>query len=223
MVTILVAFVSALATLLAAIVGAIIAYRFRVLGDERQTRFAGLYTRKADVLASLYEDLYTLHRRLLEWTSPVQVGGQERMVEQRKEVAEAFRDLSKNYYSNLLWLDAKASAKLEAVLVLIQDLIRQYDKIPGTGFQHQREVQDYLLQNTDWVNDWDRINKDADTKVGEMKSDIEKEFRNILGIAEVSSAGARAQPSAYDLLSMLWSDARGLLRKKRSSDRPRVR
>lgn len=145
------------------------------------------------------------------------------MVEQRKEVAEAFQGLSKNYYSNLLWLDAKASAKLEAVLVLIQDLIRQYDKIPGTGFQHQREVQGYLPQNADWVNDWDRINKDADTKVGEMKSDIEKEFRSILGIAEVSSAGARTQSSAYDLLSMLWSDARGVLRKKRSSDRPRVK
>lgn len=145
------------------------------------------------------------------------------MVEQRKEVAEAFQALSKNYYGNLLWLDAKASAKLEAVLVLIQDLIRQYDKIPGTGFQHQRGVQEYLLQNTDWVNDWDRIHKDADTKVGEMKSDIEKEFRNILGIADISSAGASARPGAYDLLGMLGSDARGLLRKKRGSGGPRVK
>ena len=113
MVAILSALVGAFATILAVIVGAVVAYRFRILGDERQTRFAGLYTRKADVLASLYRDLYTLHRRLLEWTSPVQTGGREKMVEQRTEVAEAFQELSRNFYGNQLWLDRGASAKME--------------------------------------------------------------------------------------------------------------
>src|SRR5215218_9728697 len=102
MVAILSALVGAFATILAVIVGAIVAYRFRILGDERQTRFAGVYTRKADVLASLYRDLYTLHRRLLEWTSPLQSGGPERMVEQRREVVGAFQELSSNYYGNQL-------------------------------------------------------------------------------------------------------------------------
>lgn len=145
------------------------------------------------------------------------------MAERRKEVAEAFQALSRNYYSNLLWLDAEASAKLEAVLVLIQNLIRQYDKIPGTGFQHQRDVEEYLRQNTDWPNDWDRIHKDADSKVGNIKNDIEREFKSILGIAEVSTAGAGTQPSMRDLLNDLWSDVRGSLRKKRGNHRPRVK
>lgn len=145
------------------------------------------------------------------------------MAERRKEVAEAFQDLSRNYYSNLLWLDSKASVKLEAILVLIQNLIWQYDKIPGTGFQHQRDVEEYLRQNTDWVNDWDRIHKEADSEVGYMKKDIETEFKSILGIAEVSTAGTGTQPSLRDLLNDLWSDVRGALRKKRGNQRPRVK
>lgn len=219
MTLILGALIGAIATIL----GAVIAYRFRILGDERQTRFADLYTRKAEVLASLYRDLYTLHRRLLEWTSPIQSGGREQMAEQRKEVVEAFQELSRNYYSNQLWLDRGASRKMEAVLVLIQDLVRRYDRIPGTGFQHQREVETYLNQNTDWVNDWDRIHKDADAKAGAMKDDIESEFRNILGIAEISSDNTRSQPGLLDILEMLWSDVRVSLRKRRGSNRPRVK
>lgn len=205
-------------------IGGNIAYRNRTLGDERQTRFADLYVRKADVISSLYRDLYTLHRKLLEWTSPFTPGEKEAMKKLRDEVAIAFQTLSSNYYSNVLWLESPAKEKLEETLKLVQDLVHRYDKIPGTGFQHQPQVEAHLTQNTDWVNEWDRIHKEADIEVGARKDDLEKEFKRILAISEVSSQRRSFhQRSAIDFGRVLLDDFRASLERRGGDRKPRVK
>ena len=107
--------------------------------------------------------------------------------------------------------------------MLVEDVIRRYDRVPGTGLPYPQGVETYLSQQTDWVNDWARINEDADAKVGTMKDDIEREFRSILGIAEITPGAIRSQPSVVDILGILRNDLLNALRKKPVGHRPRVK
>jgi len=171
--------------LITLVVGLVLGYILRTRGDENQIRYARLYEKRATMLADLSERLYKLHRNLESWTSPLQHGGEEAMKEKRDAVAAAFNEFADCFYSNSLWLDEQSMSKGKALLEKIRRLIHEYDKIPGTGFQHQREVREYLTQNTDWINNWDIIHEQATTEVGKMREEIEVEFKEILGMSDV--------------------------------------
>jgi hypothetical protein len=129
--------------------GLVIGYVLRTRGDENQIRYARLYEKRATVLAALSEKLYRLHTNLESWTSPFQYGGEEAMKDKRNSVATAFNEFADCFYSNSLWLDEQSMNKAKALLEKVKRLIHEYDKIPGTGFQHPQQVRDYLTQNTD--------------------------------------------------------------------------
>lgn len=178
------------------VIGLMLGYFFRTRGDEKQIRYTRLYEQRATILAGLSEKLYKLHNSLKLWTSPLQTGGEEEMKRKRGVVADAFNEFSDYYYSNSLWLDDETGGKIEAVIAKSRAVIFAYDKIPGTGMQWPPEVEQHLATETDWVNDWDRIPKEATSDVGEMKKEIDREFKDILGISQLSRKPTRALRSA---------------------------
>lgn len=202
--------------ILTLVVGLIAGYVFRTRGDENQIRYARLYEKRATVLADLFEKLYRLHSNLEIWTSPLQYGGEEAMKEKRVVVATALKEFADCFYSNSLWLDEQSKYKAKALLEKVRLLIHDYDKIPGTGFQHQREVREYLTQNTDWINDWDRIHKEATTEVGELRDEIEVEFREILGVSDLPRrTRINLETQISNFVAALLATASGLLNSKR--------
>lgn len=186
--------------LITLVLGLVLGYIFRTRGDENQIRYARLYEKRATVLADLSEKLYRLHTNLESWTSPLQYGGEEAMKEKRIAVATAFNEFADCFYSNSLWLDEQSIGKGKALLEKVKRLIYEYDKIPGTGVQHPPQMREYLEQNTDWVNNWDVIHKQATTEVGTMRDGVEAEFKEILGMSDVprrSSAALEVQASDF--------------------------
>ncbi len=172
--------------LITLVVGLALGYLLRTRGDENQIRYTRLYEQRATVLAGLSERLYLLHSRLTSWTAPFQHGGEERMKQKRTEVADAFNDFAQHFYSNSLWLDDESARKAEALLEKTRRLIFDYDQIPGTGYQHPPAVEQHLRTGTDWMTNWDRIHKEATDDVGEMKKELESEFKDILGVSGLS-------------------------------------
>ncbi len=107
------------------------------------------------------------------------------MKDKRRTVATAFNEFADCFYSNSLWLDEQSKIKARDLLEQVKRLIHEYDKIPGTGFQHPPQVRDHLTQNTDWVNNWDTTHKQATSEIGKLRDEIEIEFKEILGMSDV--------------------------------------
>jgi hypothetical protein len=123
------------------LVGLVLGYVFRMRGDENQIRYTRLYEQRATVA----EKLYKLHSNLESWTSPLQTGGEDAMERKRRVVADAFDELANHYYSNSLWLDDMSVTKMDALLAKTKRLISDYDKVPGTGYQHPLAVQHQVV------------------------------------------------------------------------------
>lgn len=194
------------------VLGLVLGYILRTRGDENQIRYARLYEQRATVLADLSEKLYRLHANLESWTSPLQYGGEEEMRAKRTAVVTTFKEFADSFYSNSLWLDEQSMSKGKALLEQVGRLIHEYDKIPGTGFQHQREVREYLTQNTDWIDNWDIIHEQATTEVGKMREDIETEFKEILGMSDVPRRSRAAlEEQASDFVAAALDAIRRLL------------
>jgi hypothetical protein len=193
------------------VLGLALGYILRTRGDENQIRYARLYEKRATVLADLSEKLYRLHANLESWTSPFQYGGKDVMKDKRAAVGTAFNEFADCLYSNSLWLDEQSMSKGKALLEKVRRLISEYDKIPGTGAQHPPQVQAYLTQNTDWVNNWDVIHEQATTEVGKLRDNIEAEFKEILGMSDVPRRSTTLAVRAKDLTAALLDAIRRLL------------
>ena len=187
--------------LITLVLGLALGYIFRTRGDENQIRYARLYETRATVLASLSEKLYRLHTNLESWTSPFQHGGEEEMKDKRFAVAAAFNEFADCFYSNSLWLDEQSMGKGKALLEKVRQLISEYDKIPGTGVQYPPQVKEYLMQNTDWMNNWDVIHKQATMEVGKMRDEIEVEFKEILGMSDIPRRSMTLEAKAKNFTS----------------------
>lgn len=197
--------------LITLVLGLALGYILRTRGDENQIRYARLYEKRATVLASLSEKLYRLHTNLESWTSPVQHGGEEEMKDKRFAVATAFNEFADCFYSNSLWLDEQSMDKGKALLEKVRQLISEYDKVPGTGFQHPPQVRQHLTQNTDWINNLDVIHKQATIEVGKMRDEIEVEFKEILGMSDVPRRSTTLEVRARNFAAASLDAVRKLL------------
>lgn len=107
------------------------------------------------------------------------------MKKKRTTVADNFNEFADCYYSNSLWLDEQTMNNVEALLTQIREVIVKYDRIPGTGFEYPPHVRKHLETETDWVTDWDDIHKQATIDVKETKAEIDREFKEILGVSDL--------------------------------------
>lgn len=200
------------------IVGLVLGYILRTRGDENQIRYMRLYEKRAEVLASLSERAYKLHKELELWTSPFQFGGEEEMKKKRTTVAGNFNEFADCYYSNSLWLDEQTMNNVEALLSQIREVINKYDKIPGTGFEHPQQVRKHLEIETDWVTDWDDIHRQATIDVKETKAEIDREFKAILGVSDLlRKPKTTLEIQVRTLVVTLISKAKSLLNRNESN------
>jgi hypothetical protein len=101
-------YLSPLATLLAVV----LAYYF----GRRQTIYERLYTRRAEVVAELFERFEEVDQQIFSLIRPFEAGGEPSKREKAKLASEGFNELQRYYRRNSIWLSPGSNRQLDDFL-----------------------------------------------------------------------------------------------------------
>ncbi len=156
-------YLSPAATLLAVV----LAYVF----GRRQTEHERLYTRRAEVIAALFERFEDMDQRLHSLVSVFDEAGGPDKKEKARLAAESFNDLQRYYRSNSIWLSRGTSSRFNDFLQRYRATINDFViKVVTNEDRHRALVEE-------WDAIWQRFQKESP----EIRDTLETEFRAALG------------------------------------------
>lgn len=155
----------------ATVLAVILAYVF----GRRQTQHERLYTRRAEVIAELFERFKDVDDRVYELLHPIDFAGEPDKSTKAKHATEAFNELHTYYQHHSIWLSRRTSRQM-------QDFIAQY-RVPVRDFPRWYEdrrdpdvpAEDRSSQK--WVAMWKLFEQTSP----ELRDALEEEFRAALG------------------------------------------
>jgi hypothetical protein len=104
----------------------ILAVIFAYVFGRLETQHERLYTRRAEVIAELFELYEDLDVRVYELLHPDDYAGEPNKLEKAKRATETFNELQAYYRRNSIWLSRRTSRQM-------QDFIAQY-RVPVRDF-----------------------------------------------------------------------------------------
>lgn len=140
----------------------------RVSAFERETTFAKLHERRAEVIAEIYKRLARKHAAFSDYLSPIQVGSKEEHGKRVKEAKEMGNDFISYFNENQIFLDTKLCAEIDKLLAVFRRIWSE----SGADIES--------FKGTKWVETWNDFNE----KVPPLRGKIEKQFREMLGILD---------------------------------------
>jgi hypothetical protein len=155
-------YLSPLATLLAVV----LAYFF----GRRQTEHERLYTRRAEVIAALFERFETVDQRIFALVSPFDLAGEPDKAEKAKLAGESFNDLQKYYRGNSIWLSRGTSKLFGSFLERYKETINEFAIYV---VRHDEQPQS--------IDKWHEVWKRFERESPEIREVLEEEFRAALG------------------------------------------
>jgi hypothetical protein len=155
----------------ATVLAVILAYVF----GRRQTEHERLYTRRAEVIAELFERFKDVDDRVYELLHPIDFAVEPDKPTKAKHATEAFNKLQTYYQHHSIWLSRRTSRQMQAFIeqyrVPVRDFPRWYEDrkdpdVPAEDRSSQR-----------WVGMWKRYEQTSP----ELRDALEEEFRAALG------------------------------------------
>lgn len=144
--------------------------------NKEYVRFSKLYSERAKIIRDLYYKLFDFEQAVSSFVSPVQWAGEKPMKEKLKIVDETGKEFRDYYKKNKIYLSEIVWGILEKIdKIFIKSLIE------FTTFEiHDQDskVLKPLEKMKKWTEIWDKIRLDIPT----LRSQLEKEFRQILGV-----------------------------------------
>jgi hypothetical protein len=140
----------------------------RIAAFERETRFAGLHERRAEVIAELYKRLARMHQRFDSYLSPLQVGDEDAHSEKGKEAATCANDFFDYFNESRIYLDGPLCAEIAELGVKVRRAWVDFNVPPD-----QR-------RGLRWLDVWNKFGED----VPPLLRRIEKRFREMLGVED---------------------------------------
>ncbi len=140
----------------------------RAVAFERETRFARLHQRRAEVLVELYKRLVSAYSSFVEMVSILQVGDEG---DRKKRVEKARNDGNSffaYFHENYIYFDDSLCVVLEKLEKKFRSAWSEFtvfpDLKPATG------------------EEWHKIWKDFSQEVPPLLREIHKRFRKLLGV-----------------------------------------
>jgi hypothetical protein len=140
-----------------------------------QTQHERLYTRRAEVIAELFELYEDLDVRVYELLHPDDYAGEPNKLEKAKRATETFNELQAYYRRNSIWHSRRTSRQM-------QDFIAQY-RVPVRDFPRwyqDRKDPDVPAEDRS-IKKWEAMWKQFEQTSPELRDALEEEFRAALG------------------------------------------
>jgi hypothetical protein len=151
----------------------------KIAGFERETRFARLQERRAEVLDQLYKRLAQMMRAFGSLVRPFQQAGEPSQEEKAKVVAETANTFRDTFDDNRIYLD---EALCETIDELNNTLYSAW--VDFTTYQ-----QDDPERPKAWIEAWTKVTE----QVPPIRRTIERRFRSLLGVEDYPESESISQ------------------------------
>ncbi len=137
-----------------------------------RVRYEKLQGERAVIIKDVYRNLFNAEKDLSSLINPLQLAGEPTEPEKRKIAAQSANRFSDHYRENRLFFDEEIAERLD-------EFNKTLFKV-WTNYQY-RDVSNPGLGGVDkWSEAWNIMQQ----QIPELKRDIEKDFRGILGIGK---------------------------------------
>lgn len=132
-----------------------------------------LHTERAEVIKNVYKKIVKTDDAFLNYIKPMRYTNEPTQDEYAKIAGNAFNDLSSYYRENRIFFTEAFALRIDKILDLLLGIANQ--------FQTSRILREENSPNgyvTEWGKAFDRLKNE----VPPLKTEIEKEFRTLIGI-----------------------------------------
>lgn len=143
----------------------------RIVAFERETRFAKLHEKRADVIAELYRRIVAANRAMNELLSPIQMAGALAEGDREKEAAERGNAFLDYYLENQIYFDESLCDKLQSFNKELTQAWNDYLTYQSSDPEVARE------RRRTRIEAWKTLRE----KVLPIRREIENAFRELLG------------------------------------------
>ena len=155
----------------AAVLVAILAYVF----GRRQTEHERLYTRRAEVIAKLFERFKDVDARVYELLHPMGFAGEPDRSTKAKLAAEAFNELLTYYQHHSIWLSRRTSRQMQVFIEQYRVPVRDFP-----GWYEDRKDPEVPAEDRS-IRKWEGMWTVYEQTSPELRDALEEEFRAALG------------------------------------------
>jgi hypothetical protein len=143
---------------------------------EHQTRFANLHAKRAEVIAELYNRLVQAERDVNLMASPFEFSGEPSHEEKFTKAHSSGKSLFEYFECNRIYFSRSLCDRVANFTQELHSAIANFREV--VRIEHGGVGGKEKLEN--WEKAWKKINQD----IPPIKSEIEGEFRKMLGISD---------------------------------------
>lgn len=150
------------------------------IANEHAIRFQKLHTERAEVIKDFYGKFAHLDDTLHSTLRLFQAVGEPRLKEKVSQLAEQFNDLRSYFLPNRIFFEEKVCELIERILEtakgVFYDITTYEVDTQDSSYKHDPEL---LKERHEF---WEKARNIHKNEMAELKKQLEKEFRGILGI-----------------------------------------
>lgn len=150
------------------------------IATEHTIRFQHLHSERGEVVKSLYDKLVKLDSSLHSTLRRFQAVGESSMVEKVNEVGDNYNSFREYYLPNKIFFEESICKKIEAIIKAAIGAFFDLTTYPvDTSELNSKYHQDVLDERHEF---WEKARSVHENEISSLKTDLENEFRLILGI-----------------------------------------
>lgn len=163
---------AAVTSFIVTLLGSLVTYFLTKKTFEHQTQYAKLHEKRAEVIAELYNRLYQAEFDATLLTHPKQFVGTPTQVDRYKTSYGSGKSLDEYFERNRIYFIQSLCEKISDFSYELHEALVEFQPVAKNTKLGQPKLDA-------WIRVWGKISKD----IPSLKSDIENEFRGILGIS----------------------------------------
>jgi len=149
--------------------------RLQAEAFERETRFAKLHEKRAEVVAEVYSRLVRTHSHFKSMTSPFEFAGGPSKQEIMKIAVESANSFATYFQEHRIFLEAELYAALDG-------FDRKLSEAFGS-FHRSQDSERAAFYAAKGLDEWDKARKVVTDEIPELEKAIEQSFRKLLGVS----------------------------------------
>jgi hypothetical protein len=143
---------------------------------EHQTRYQSLHTKRAEIIAELYNLLVQAEDDMKFLTQPIGLYGAPSHEERRKLAFESGKSLHEYFERNRIYFQQESCERIASFVQALYHALVDFElKVESVPLDS-----DGKYKSENWLKIWNKLTEELPL----IKADIEKEFREILGLQE---------------------------------------
>jgi hypothetical protein len=145
--------------------------QLQIAAIERQVQFSRLHDRRAGVIAETHSLLQRLFSALGKYVNIVEFEGDAPRVDRSKEAIEAHHAFSDYYVNHLIFLPKRTATKLQSINKAMVETFNEFYRVVDEPSSSD------LGKESRWLDIYKRVG----VEIGAALTELEDEFRRLLG------------------------------------------